>query len=615
MAPDAPLSCIVRGCLYSQSRRSQLLGVALHSFPSNLSRIKQWLVQTGQDHGDLDAFARRVLDCKKSDTFRLCSAHFEPGCYFIQGTKRVLRPDAVPTIFPVRISSLGAPEDSSPRAVREENQGEAQPRCIVAGCLNGAGCKTVPPGVALHGFPNNMLRIKQWLRKTGQDFGDPEAFTRRILDGKKNDSFRICSSHFAAECYVIQGNKRVLRTDAVPTIFPIKEEPVEVDCKPPLPQTGPPPLPHPRPPSLPQTGPPPLPHPHPPSLPHTGPPSLPQTGPPPLPHPHPPSLPQTGPPPLPHTHPPSLPQTGPPPLPHPHPPSLSQAGPPSLPRSHPPPIPQPTALQAGVSTPRRPKAKQKKSSDARYVDASTSTPVITTRDISTRTDIYHKVRHFGTRTDPHYGVRNVGTRIDPYFRVRHASTLTKPVATKDAATSTFFLMLDSSTSTEPSAFTAEKGVQWPEFELNFDGEPWKIQHDHLYQASSLMAGRPRNLQSKWSNREAGTAQPEETHLGNWVNSHQTDQEKAFHPGKFLKPGIHALKNYAIFLALEKVLVSLMQHLSHAVRNTEDKLKTKMILNQALEIIYLLTGEVSGHNLGHLKRGLRGSLKSTVPSRC
>ncbi|KAM5138937.1 uncharacterized protein ACMZJ9_016393 [Mantella aurantiaca] len=41
-------------------------------------------------------------------------------------------------------------------------------------------------------------------------------------------------------------------------------------------------------------------------------------------------------------------------------------------------------------------------------------------------------------------------------------------------------MVHASTSTDCHENMEDKGVQWPEFEFNEGGEPWKIQHDHVY---------------------------------------------------------------------------------------------------------------------------------------
>ncbi|XP_075710913.1 uncharacterized protein LOC142744244 [Rhinoderma darwinii] len=41
-------------------------------------------------------------------------------------------------------------------------------------------------------------------------------------------------------------------------------------------------------------------------------------------------------------------------------------------------------------------------------------------------------------------------------------------------------MVDAITQTDPYTNTEDKGAQWPEFEFNIGGQPWKIEHDHVY---------------------------------------------------------------------------------------------------------------------------------------
>ncbi|KAM4691114.1 uncharacterized protein WCC33_015965 [Rhinophrynus dorsalis] len=93
-------SCLVKGCKHRTGQKGKHPTVVLHVFPSSLYYIKQWLIQTKQDFGDLDAFAQTVLDGKKSDRHRLCSRHFTSSCYTAHGSKLVLKKDAIPTIFP-----------------------------------------------------------------------------------------------------------------------------------------------------------------------------------------------------------------------------------------------------------------------------------------------------------------------------------------------------------------------------------------------------------------------------------------------------------------------------------------------------------------------------------
>ncbi|XP_072280676.1 uncharacterized protein [Pyxicephalus adspersus] len=97
------------------------------------------------------------------------------------------------------------------------------PFCIVSGCSSKSNKTTSCRGIILHVFPRSIDRIKCWLRQTRQDFGNLNKFAKRVLDGKKTDIFRLCSEHFTPDCYVTNISKKILRDDALPTIFPNKE--------------------------------------------------------------------------------------------------------------------------------------------------------------------------------------------------------------------------------------------------------------------------------------------------------------------------------------------------------------------------------------------------------
>ncbi|KAM3939602.1 uncharacterized protein RB166_021693 [Leptodactylus fuscus] len=93
-------ACMVKGC--PSGGRHHEEGVTLHVFPKNKEMIKRWLAQTGQNFGDLDEFAEKVLEGKKNDKYRMCSKHFSPGSYIVaEGWRKALRKDAVPTIFDI----------------------------------------------------------------------------------------------------------------------------------------------------------------------------------------------------------------------------------------------------------------------------------------------------------------------------------------------------------------------------------------------------------------------------------------------------------------------------------------------------------------------------------
>ncbi|KAM3909755.1 uncharacterized protein RB166_021625 [Leptodactylus fuscus] len=92
------------------------------------------------------------------------------------------------------------------------------PVCIVNGCPSGGRQKE--HGVIVHVFPKDRNMIRAWLVQTGQDFGDLEQFVNKVYEGKKTDSYRLCSKHFAPECYThLDGWRKILRKDAIPTIF------------------------------------------------------------------------------------------------------------------------------------------------------------------------------------------------------------------------------------------------------------------------------------------------------------------------------------------------------------------------------------------------------------
>ncbi|XP_068113575.1 uncharacterized protein [Hyperolius riggenbachi] len=96
------------------------------------------------------------------------------------------------------------------------------PKCIVDYCRNYDEMKRNYSNIILHCFPPNLEDIRIWLKslqENGQCFQDIEATAENIHAGKKSDLFRVCSEHFAQECYDYSGEKKTLRKDAVPTVF------------------------------------------------------------------------------------------------------------------------------------------------------------------------------------------------------------------------------------------------------------------------------------------------------------------------------------------------------------------------------------------------------------
>ncbi|XP_077107185.1 uncharacterized protein LOC143764938 isoform X2 [Ranitomeya variabilis] len=93
------------------------------------------------------------------------------------------------------------------------------PRCFVERCHNYGGKRL---SIILHSFPNNLDKIKTWLRcieRSGHVVKDIEELAERIFQGKPNNRFRVCSEHFTEQSYQPSGLRKTLRKDALPTIF------------------------------------------------------------------------------------------------------------------------------------------------------------------------------------------------------------------------------------------------------------------------------------------------------------------------------------------------------------------------------------------------------------
>lgn len=79
--------------------------IVLHPFPKNILLIKDWLRLAGMQEENLEIVSLEILGDRRSDKFRMCSAHFTQDSYVLKGSKRVLKADAKPSTFP-EISSL-----------------------------------------------------------------------------------------------------------------------------------------------------------------------------------------------------------------------------------------------------------------------------------------------------------------------------------------------------------------------------------------------------------------------------------------------------------------------------------------------------------------------------
>ncbi|KAM4642311.1 uncharacterized protein O3C94_016676 [Discoglossus pictus] len=88
--------CIVSGCNMYKKNDTTPRGM-LHLLPQTSSQIKRWLLQTGEDYGDIDKFVEHVK--AKRTYYRMCAWHFTCDSYYMCGTLKRLKSDAIPTIF------------------------------------------------------------------------------------------------------------------------------------------------------------------------------------------------------------------------------------------------------------------------------------------------------------------------------------------------------------------------------------------------------------------------------------------------------------------------------------------------------------------------------------
>ncbi|KAM4701326.1 THAP domain-containing protein 5-like [Discoglossus pictus] len=93
--------CIIRTCGNKTGLKNKNPDLMMHVFPRSMRRIRLWLQKTGHDFMDMNTIVNIIYDVKTHNNFRLCSSHFTPDCYDMTGSKRYLKDDACPSIFPV----------------------------------------------------------------------------------------------------------------------------------------------------------------------------------------------------------------------------------------------------------------------------------------------------------------------------------------------------------------------------------------------------------------------------------------------------------------------------------------------------------------------------------
>ncbi|XP_073474665.1 uncharacterized protein [Aquarana catesbeiana] len=97
------------------------------------------------------------------------------------------------------------------------------PGCYVRGCLSRWGRKD--EDYSLHVFPKDPCLTKKWLQQLGIPPDEIEQVIGKVKE-RKQGSFRICSKHFAKDCYEKRPFGWTLKKGSIPTLF------LQDDCEP-----------------------------------------------------------------------------------------------------------------------------------------------------------------------------------------------------------------------------------------------------------------------------------------------------------------------------------------------------------------------------------------------
>ncbi|XP_056424213.1 uncharacterized protein LOC130362997 isoform X1 [Hyla sarda] len=113
-------SCLIKGCFNTWKQKDSK--VILHVFPRDKAGIRLWLSQSPEKFPNVEELVEKIYSQNSYGTVRLCSKHFNDDQYFYEGTKRRLRPNAVPTIF-----TFETPPSKTPGTKRKRKAANADP--------------------------------------------------------------------------------------------------------------------------------------------------------------------------------------------------------------------------------------------------------------------------------------------------------------------------------------------------------------------------------------------------------------------------------------------------------------------------------------------------------
>ncbi|KAM3930538.1 uncharacterized protein RB166_004098 [Leptodactylus fuscus] len=148
-------SCLIKGCFNTWKQKESK--VILHVFPKDKEGIRLWLIQSPENFPNVDELVEKIYSQNKYGTVRLCSKHFNDDQYFHEGTRRRLRPNAVPTIFIAERS----PSEKIPRKKGTKRKKSAANSELSGNDGTGEGASSsvlfYPPGDGEHGFVQQVL--------------------------------------------------------------------------------------------------------------------------------------------------------------------------------------------------------------------------------------------------------------------------------------------------------------------------------------------------------------------------------------------------------------------------------------------------------------------------
>ncbi|XP_072280439.1 uncharacterized protein [Pyxicephalus adspersus] len=95
--------CMVKACPHSTGQKTAYPDISLHAFPRKIPQMQAWLRLAGMDEEMVKDFTEMIIEDRRADKFRMCSAHFTEDCYIMKGVRRVLKEESLPSIFPKEV--------------------------------------------------------------------------------------------------------------------------------------------------------------------------------------------------------------------------------------------------------------------------------------------------------------------------------------------------------------------------------------------------------------------------------------------------------------------------------------------------------------------------------